>query len=95
MKTYRTLLLLVFVGTLIVILQSGCIHAGGASYVKSKMGIPMVFEDVIEAKGISKKTQSDGKEVYKAEELTHKTTILTFVREVEYKDATLKTKGDK
>ncbi len=78
MKTYRTLLLALFVATIAAILLSGC-HSNYKA------------DEVHRSMGIKKETAADGTVTRKAETLTHTTTIGGFTRSSTYKGAEVET----
>lgn len=73
---------------------SGCQSLTGykAEEVHHTVSFPLVFSDSIHAVGIKKETAPDGTATYKAETLTHETTISGFTRTATYKGAELNVK---
>lgn len=90
-RTIIAAILLAFTGIL-----AGCaVQAGAAGEITSSMSYPLVFTDVLTAKGITKTQNPDGTKTYKAESVDHKTTIFGFERSVNYRDAEITLKEPK
>lgn len=63
-----------------------------AEEVHHTVSFPLIFTDSIHALGIKKTTAADGSVIYKAETLTHETTVGGFTRTATYKGAQIKEK---
>lgn len=68
-------------------LCSGCaIKTGAAGEIHSTISYPLIFTDQLDATNIKKEAGPNGEEIYKAETLTHTTTVGGFSRNVTYKN---------